>query len=129
MSAWNGLIQKLTNERSRLFITNNIFNIAGSLLLARQSLFINLTTIMKTENIIRSGFNPRQIYILETLLEKESCSLKELTSDFMSRVNLTNAVDVLEMKRLVKRMRDIPDRRSVSVTLTEAGKQFISNIS
>ena len=84
---------------------------------------------MKTENIIRSGLNPRQIYILETLLEKQSCSLKELTSDFMSRVNLTNAVDVLEMKRLVKRMRDIPDRRSVSVTLTEAGKQFISNIS
>ena len=84
---------------------------------------------MKTENIIRSGLNPRQIYILETLLEKETCTLKELTSDFMSRVNLTNAVDGLEMQRFVKRIRNVPDRRGVSVSITEDGKQFIPNIS
>ena len=80
---------------------------------------------MKTENIIRSGLNPRQIYILERLLEKEVSTMKELTSDFMSRVNLTNAVDALEMQRLVKRRRDVPDRRSVSVSITEDGKKFI----
>lgn len=51
--------------------------------------------------------------------------MKELTSDFMSRVNLTNAVDALEMQRLVKRRRDVPDRRSVSVSITEDGKKFI----
>ena len=88
---------------------------------------------MKIENVIKSDLNPRQIWILETLLKTDCQTMKDLTTDFMSRVNLTNAIDVLEQRRFVVRSREAnynakQDRRLVRVAMTETGKQKISSI-
>ena len=88
---------------------------------------------MKIENVIKSDLNPRQIWILESLLKTDCQTMKDLTTDFMSRVNLTNAIDVLEQRRFVVRSREAnynakQDRRLVRVTMTDTGKQKISSI-
>lgn len=88
---------------------------------------------MKIEKVITCGLTPRQIYILEQLIENDSQTMKELTTDFMSRVNLTNAIDVLEMKRFALRTRSanynaFEDRRLVRVKITESGREKIESI-
>jgi DNA-binding MarR family transcriptional regulator len=88
---------------------------------------------MKIENVIKSELNPRQIWILQQLLETDKKTMKDLTTDFMSRVNLTNAIDVLEQRRFVVRSREAnynaeQDRRLVMVGITEGGKSKINSI-
>lgn len=40
---------------------------------------------------------------------------------------VTGVVDRLELKGLVERMRDSPDRRVITIQLTEAGKKLAQN--
>ena len=109
--------------------TNIIYLYFGSLLFSRSGLFSNLTKSMKTENMIRSGFTLRQIYVLEKLTEKPLERMSELKTDFLSHVNITEVIDFLEIKKgFVKRKRDLPDRRSISLEITEKGKAFMAKL-
>ncbi len=70
-----------------------------------------------------------QFGILEILLHRGSVIQRELSEKlFTSGGNVTQILDQLERRELVKRIRDSQDRRNVQVHLTAKGEQFIRDI-
>lgn len=70
-----------------------------------------------------------QFGILEILLHLGPVIQRELGEKlFTSGGNITQILDQLERRELVKRIRDSQDRRNVQVHLTEKGEEFIRSI-
>ena len=72
---------------------------------------------------------PRQFGVMETLYHLGPMRPGEISAKLLkSGGNITLVVDNLEKNGLVRRQRDPDDRRAVVVSLTEQGRQRISNI-
>lgn len=70
-----------------------------------------------------------QFGVLEALYHLGSMYQRELAEKLLkSGGNITLVIDNLEKRQLVKRDREVGDRRCISVSLTPSGKQLISDI-
>jgi MarR family 2-MHQ and catechol resistance regulon transcriptional repressor len=79
--------------------------------------------------LTRLGLTDNQFGILEALLHLGPVAQHELgRALFTSRANITTIVDNLERRGLVRRARDLADRRYVTVHLTDEGRALIERI-
>lgn len=70
-----------------------------------------------------------QFGVLEVLLHLGSLNQRDIAKKLLkSGGNITLVIDNLEKRGLVKREREIEDRRCINVCLTEKGQQLISQI-
>lgn len=70
-----------------------------------------------------------QFGVLEALFHLGAMHQRDLAEKLLkSGGNITLVIDNLEKRQLVKRDREVGDRRCISVSLTPAGKQLISDI-
>jgi DNA-binding MarR family transcriptional regulator len=78
---------------------------------------------MQSQTLRASGLTPPQFFILSQLWAQDCRSFKDL-ADLLncSRATITEIVDTLERKELVKRAPNPLDRRSLLVTLTAQGE-------
>ncbi|HEY5090568.1 MAG TPA: MarR family transcriptional regulator [Polyangia bacterium] len=73
-----------------------------------------------------NGLTPTQLGVLEALLHKGPLSQRELGRKVLTSAgNMTDVIDKLERRSLVRRGRQPGDRRAVRVELTEAGRAMI----
>ena len=76
--------------------------------------------------LAQAGISGRQFWILHALSCEEQ-TISELSHTFMlDPSTLVPAVDALERKGLVKRGRDLNDRRRVPLSLTEQGNKLVA---
>lgn len=74
-----------------------------------------------------AGLTPTQLGVLEAILHKGPLTQRELTRKVLTSAgNMTDVVDKLEARGLVRRTRSSRDRRIVSVELTQAGLTLIA---
>ena len=79
--------------------------------------------------IAQAGLTPSQFGVLETLYHLGPMMPSQLADKHLkSRNNFTIVIDNLEKRGLVTRCRGAQDRRSVLVSLTDAGKQKIETL-
>jgi MarR family 2-MHQ and catechol resistance regulon transcriptional repressor len=72
---------------------------------------------------------PTQLGVLEALLHKGPMTHRDLGRRVLTSAgNMTDVVDKLEHRCLVRRVRSPSDRRSVRVELTEAGEVLIKDL-
>lgn len=72
---------------------------------------------------------PTQLGVLESLLHKGPMTHRELGRKVLSSAgNMTDVVDKLEHRGLVRRVRVAADRRAVRVELTEPGAALIKDL-
>src|SRR5579863_1617514 len=70
-----------------------------------------------------------QIGVLEGILHKGPMTHRELGRKVLTSAgNMTDVVDKLEARRLVRRVRAATDRRQVWVELTDAGRALIEGL-
>ena len=73
-----------------------------------------------------AGLTPTQLGVLEAILHKGPLTQRELGRKVLTSAgNMTDVVDKLEGRGLVRRTRSPRDRRIVSVTLTQPGRALI----
>ena len=73
-----------------------------------------------------SGLTPTQFGVLEAILHKGPLSQRELGRKVLTSAgNMTDLIDKLEGRGLVRRVRQKPDRRAVRVELTPDGRTLI----
>ena len=73
-----------------------------------------------------AGLTPTQFGVLEAILHKGPLSQRELSRKVLTSAgNMTDLVDKLESRGLVRRARQKSDRRAVHVELTPAGSDLI----
>ncbi|MEJ1976109.1 MAG: MarR family transcriptional regulator [Acetobacteraceae bacterium] len=69
---------------------------------------------------------PTQLGVLEALLHKGAMTQRELGRKVLTSAgNMTDVLDKLEGRSLLRRVRSTADRRSVRVELTETGRTLI----
>ena len=72
------------------------------------------------------GLTPTQFGVLEAILHKGPLSQRDLSRKVLTSAgNMTDLVDKLEARDLVRRVRQKSDRRAVQVELTPAGLDLI----
>jgi len=70
-----------------------------------------------------------QFGVLEALLHKGPLCQRDIAAKILkSSGNITLVIDNLEKRDLVQRRRDSKDRRFITVSLTETGKQLITGL-
>jgi len=70
-----------------------------------------------------------QFGVLETLYHLGGMCQRELAEkNLTSTANITTVIDNLEKRKLVERVRNETDRRYITVSLTESGKELIAGI-
>ncbi len=76
-----------------------------------------------------SDLTPNQLGVLEALLHLGPLTLRDLGRKILtSPGNLTDVIDKLERRKLVRRTICPEDRRSVRVALTEEGRMLIESV-
>ena len=82
-----------------------------------------------SRRLSKYGLTISQFGVLEALYHLGSMSQKELGDKILkSGGNITKVIDNLEIKKLIKRKRDINDRRLYIIDLTGEGRNLIGNI-
>ncbi len=75
------------------------------------------------------GLTPTQLGVLEALLHKGAMTHRELGRKVLTSAgNMTDVVDKLARRELVRRERDPHDRRAVRVELTDRGRALIEEL-
>jgi MarR family 2-MHQ and catechol resistance regulon transcriptional repressor len=73
-----------------------------------------------------AGLTPTQFGVMEAILHKGPLGQRELSRKVLTSAgNMTDLVDKLEARGLVRRARHKSDRRAVSVELTPVGRDLI----
>jgi MarR family transcriptional regulator, 2-MHQ and catechol-resistance regulon repressor len=73
-----------------------------------------------------AGLTPTQFGVMEAILHKGPLGQRELSRKVLTSAgNMTDLVDKLEARGLVRRARQKSDRRAVHVELTPAGRDLI----
>ena len=76
-----------------------------------------------------AGLTHTQLLVLEAILHKGPLTQRELTRKVLTSAgNMTDVVDKLEARGLVRRTRSPRDRRIVPVELTHAGRVLIEGL-
>jgi len=79
--------------------------------------------------IAAEGLTLTQLGVLEGMLHKGAMTHRELGRTVLTSAgNMTDVVDKLEARGLVRRLRGEIDRRQVRVELTEAGRRLIEQL-
>ena len=74
-------------------------------------------------NLVEQSLTLNQLGVLEAILHKGPLTHRELGRKVLTSAgNMTDVVDKLEQRGLVRRVRHTGDRRSVKVELTDEGK-------
>lgn len=82
------------------------------------------------ERFLAVGVTAQQYLLLHQLLDHPRQPARSLAKQCgLDRATITNLMNQLEGKRLIKRVIDINDRRSISVDLTPAGRQLATKLS
>jgi DNA-binding MarR family transcriptional regulator len=79
--------------------------------------------------MITEGFTARQVYVLEQLLEcdRTATSISNgIGGNVLSKVSITAIVDDLESRGLIERRRSKDDRRVIFISITDAGREVLS---
>jgi DNA-binding MarR family transcriptional regulator len=80
-------------------------------------------------NLAEYGITHSQFHHLRRLWERDGMSSSELSALVeVKRATSTSILDALEARKLIRRVRNDPDRRKVNVFLTEAGKALESQL-
>jgi MarR family transcriptional regulator, 2-MHQ and catechol-resistance regulon repressor len=75
------------------------------------------------------GLSPSQFGVLEVLYHLGPMCQGQLGAKILkSSGNITMVIDNLEKHGLVRRVRDVEDRRKITISLTEKGRQLISQL-
>ncbi|HEX3348613.1 MAG TPA: MarR family transcriptional regulator [Acetobacteraceae bacterium] len=75
------------------------------------------------------GLTPTQLGVLECILHKGPLTHRELGRKVLTSAgNMTDVIDKLEARGLVRRRRDTADRRVVRVELTSEGRRLIEQV-
>lgn len=81
------------------------------------------------ERFLTVGVTAQQYLLLHQLLDQPRQSARSLAKQCgLDRATITNLMNQLEGKRLIKRVIDVNDRRSISVDLTTAGRQLATKL-
>jgi MarR family 2-MHQ and catechol resistance regulon transcriptional repressor len=76
--------------------------------------------------LLAEGLTPTQLGVLEVILHRGPLTQRELSRKVLTSAgNMTDLIDKLEARGLVRRSRQPPDRRAVRVDLTPAGLTLI----
>lgn len=79
--------------------------------------------------LAENGLTPTQLGVLEAVLHRGPLSQRELGRKVLTSAgNMTDVVDKLERRGLVRRTRKPGDRRAVTIELTETGRQIITTL-
>ncbi len=79
--------------------------------------------------LARQGLTTTQLGVLEAILHKGALTHRELGRKVLTSAgNMTDVVDKLQARGLVRRVRDPADRRQVRVELTEIGAALIKSL-
>lgn len=82
-----------------------------------------------TPRLAEAGLTPTQLGVLEAILHLGPLTQRDLARKILtSPGNLTDVIDKLEHRELVRRVACPEDRRSVRVVLTEPGRAFIQSL-
>jgi len=77
-------------------------------------------------NLAEVSLTLNQLGVLEAILHKGPLSHRELGRKVLTSAgNMTDVVDKLEQRGMVRRVRHTEDRRSVKVELTDEGREMI----
>ncbi len=80
-------------------------------------------------SLASASLTPTQLGVLEGLLHKGPMTQRELGRKVLTSAgNMTDVIDKLEARDLVRRVRDQADRRSVRLELTETGRVLIEDL-
>ena len=75
------------------------------------------------------GLTPTQLGVLEAVLHKGPLTQRELGRKVLTSAgNMTDVLDKLQARGLVRRVRDPADRRALRVELTAAGRTLIERV-
>lgn len=89
----------------------------------------NSLTSLMSQQLAEYRLTPGQFGVLEALFHLGPLTQREIGDKLLStKGNITMLIDNLEKSSLVKRVRDLNDRRSITVQLTPKGKKFIGSI-
>ena len=79
--------------------------------------------------LIAHGLTPTQLGVLEAILHKGPLTQRDLGRKVLTSAgNMTDVVDKLEARGLVRRVRTVEDRRQVRVELTDPGRELIEGL-
>jgi MarR family 2-MHQ and catechol resistance regulon transcriptional repressor len=79
--------------------------------------------------LVAEGLTPTQLGVLEAVFHKGPLTQRELGRKVLTSAgNMTDVMDKLERRGLVRRARSAADRRAVRVELTPAGKDLIQSL-
>jgi len=99
-----------------------------------EELFVSIRKIIRAIDIRsrklnkESGVTGPQLLILQELGRVKGITAKEVADYInLSQATVTNILDRLETRQLIKRIRSEQDRRRVSLYLTEQGKEVLIN--
>jgi DNA-binding MarR family transcriptional regulator len=89
---------------------------------------IQASELYSKELIKKYQISAAQLNCILTLFEHGSLPLSQIAKHMMVKSStVTGVVDRLENKGLAERMRNSPDRRVITIRLTEAGKKLAQN--
>ena len=78
------------------------------------------------ENVSKNSLGPMQLGLLNFLKHEESISMTEIATKLnVSKQQLTKLTDKLAEKNYIDRVNDLKDRRSIKISITERGIQFL----
>jgi DNA-binding MarR family transcriptional regulator len=80
---------------------------------------------MKAIDMIHNKLSARQVLVLEMLKEGDKTSA-DLASEHLSTASLTAIIDKFEARGLAQRVRCRHDRRKITISLTNAGRELIN---
>lgn len=79
--------------------------------------------------LVAEGLTPTQLGVLEAVFHKGPLTQRELGRKVLTSAgNMTDVMDKLERRGLVRRARSVADRRAVRVELTPAGRDLIQSL-
>ena len=79
------------------------------------------------ENVSKNSLGPMQLGLLNFLKHEDSISMTEIATKFnVSKQQLTKLTDKLAEKNYIDRVNDLIDRRSIKISITEIGIQFLN---
>ncbi len=79
--------------------------------------------------VVEFDLTPPQFHALLFCRRKDNPSMKNLCQHlYLTSATVTGIVDRLEEKGLVSRVRDLVDRRSVKVQVTDAGEELLKKV-
>jgi MarR family 2-MHQ and catechol resistance regulon transcriptional repressor len=107
------------------------FNFSNQRLMVWILLHQTLNSVIKCEDKVyaKSGLTTQQHAILMAIKNANSPATPTQIADWVDRNlnSITLIVDRMEKNGFVKRVRDIQDRRSIRLSITEKGEQYLKN--